>query len=446
MKNIILIFTLLFSQIIVAETTPIHLNPESLKKYILEENSSILLGMNAVRQAKHRVSVARAQLLPNLNIGAIISSGPTFALAAVEMLLSFLMPAKWFNVGVSKNLFEAEKISYYLLQLNQYASAATLYQTIQGDIALRTILNEQYQDLASISSVLVRQYSLGMVSLENLSHAQAQAKMAELKVSRMDQLVAEETSVVRNLIGAGLEKEIIFDDSDVTPSEVEDQPIEVVTTDALRISPENVQLDYLMKAGKNGKWKQLFGFIGGSTLGSRMSSSANISFANMTSNISINLGFEMIPGYRLSNDNLEQIKLQRLALQRDLTQVIEGTLRALVEVKEQFQLATLAELDMKRVFEIKKAKYDLGMISIMTLLQTRAQVTEASVAKVNAQVDLNNLRISLHRQMLTEQFSAIHGCRATMPADTKKSAFSRWFLKLFRSVRMDVDKFCRPTT
>ena len=108
MKLIILIFSIIFSQIIVAETTPLHLNHDSLRKYILEENSSILLGMNAVRQAKHRVSIARAQLLPNLNLGAIISSGPTFALAAVEMVLSFLMPAKWFNVGLSKNLFEAE--------------------------------------------------------------------------------------------------------------------------------------------------------------------------------------------------------------------------------------------------------------------------------------------------------------------------------------------------
>ena len=68
--------------------------------------------MNAVRQAKHQVSIARTQLLPNLNIGAVISSGPTFALTAIEMLLSFLMPSKWFNVGVSQNLFESEKISY----------------------------------------------------------------------------------------------------------------------------------------------------------------------------------------------------------------------------------------------------------------------------------------------------------------------------------------------
>ncbi len=445
MKLIILICSIIFSQIIVAETTPLHLNPDSLRKYILEENSSILLGMNAVRQAKHRVSISRAQLLPNLNLGAIISSGPTFALAAVEMVLSFLMPAKWFNVGLSKNLFEAEKISYYLLQLNQYASAQTLYQTIQGDFALRAVLHDQYQDLALISSVLTHQYSLGMVSLESLSHAQAQASMAELKVSRIDQLLAEETSVIRNLIGAGLDKELLFDASEVEPSEFENEVIEVVAAEALALSPENAQLDYLIKAAKYGKWKQLFGFFGGSTLGSRMSSSSGISFANMTSNISINLGFEMIPGYRLSNDNLDQIKLQQMALSRDLTQVIEGTLKAMTEIKQQFQLASRAESDMQQVYEIKKAKYDLGMISIMTLLQTRSQVTEAQVAKIKAQVDQNNLRISLHRQMLTDQFKEIHGCLAEIPNDSKKSAFARWFINLFRNIRMDVDKLCRAT-
>ncbi|MBI2519173.1 MAG: TolC family protein [Bdellovibrio sp.] len=446
-KPLIIILCFFVSKMVLAETTPLHLNPEILRKYILEENSSILLGMNAVRQAKHRVSIARAQLLPNLNIGTVISSGPTFALAAVEMLLSFLMPAKWFNVGVSKNLFEAEKISYYLLQLNQYASAFALYQTIRGDIALRDVLYNHYQDLSLITSVLARQYSLGMISLENLAHATSQTKMAELRVSQMDQLLAEETAAVRNLIGASLDREIIFDEFEVAPSAAEDETIEVVAAEAFALSPENTQLDFLMKASKFGKWKQLFGFIGGATLGSRMSSasSSGVSFANMTSNVSINLGLEMIPGYSLSNDNIEQIKLQKLALFHDLTQIIEGSLKAVAQVKDQLELASLAESNMKKVYEIKKTKYDLGMISIMTLLQTRFQVTESRAAKIKAQVELDNLRISLHRQMLTDQFQEIHGCHAQMPVDQKKTAFVRWLLKLFRHIRLDVDKLCRPT-
>ena len=89
MKLIILICSIIFFKSLRRDHAA-SFELDSLRKYILEENSSILL--NECRStAKHRVSISRAQLLPNPNLGAIILPA-NLALAAVEMVLSFSCP------------------------------------------------------------------------------------------------------------------------------------------------------------------------------------------------------------------------------------------------------------------------------------------------------------------------------------------------------------------
>ena len=103
-----------------------------------------------------------------------------------------------------------------------------------------------------------------------------------------------------------------------------------------------------------------------------------------------------------------------MALSRDLTQVIEGTLKAVTEIKQQFQLASRAESDMQQVYEIKRQ----NTISAWSQYDSSANQVpgyRAGWQKSKFQVDQNNLRISLHRQMLTDQFKEIHGCLARYP-------------------------------
>src|SRR4051812_45402677 len=51
----------------------LRLNPETLRKQLLENNLSIIQALNQVHDAKDQVSVARGNLLPSLNLGALLN-------------------------------------------------------------------------------------------------------------------------------------------------------------------------------------------------------------------------------------------------------------------------------------------------------------------------------------------------------------------------------------
>lgn len=63
-------------------------NPASVRTQLLSGNISLLQALNNVENSKLNVSMARAKLLPSLNLGVLLPAlaNPTFLLASVTIL------------------------------------------------------------------------------------------------------------------------------------------------------------------------------------------------------------------------------------------------------------------------------------------------------------------------------------------------------------------------
>ena len=202
MKFLVLVFTafLIGTTAIAAPksqpSSTVTINAKTLRNYYLSRNIQIARALNEVYQAKAQVSQARANLLPSVNLGAVISSGQSFGLSAISVLLPFLMPSNWMDLYQSQYLLSAQGSAYYMAQLNGYASAYAVYATVVGDMQLRATLKKQYDNFKAIEDELRLPAELGMIPKEDYLQAQAQAQMAMVQVSQLDELLKREKAAV----------------------------------------------------------------------------------------------------------------------------------------------------------------------------------------------------------------------------------------------------------
>ncbi len=87
-------------------TDPFVVNPASLKDELFRNGTSVLQAAVMVQKARDQVSLERANLLPSLNLGALLfSSGqPTFFLSTIQVLVPFLLPGHWFQLAESASM------------------------------------------------------------------------------------------------------------------------------------------------------------------------------------------------------------------------------------------------------------------------------------------------------------------------------------------------------
>ncbi len=417
------------------------LNPTTLRTTLLTSNNSILVALNKVHQAKDQVNIARANLLPSLNISAIFS--PNFLISSISFLLPFLMPSNWLTLKEDKFLLQAEEGSYYLAELNQYASAYALYETVIGDIAIRDILEEQYENYLKIDQLLEQQQLLnGTVSSLTLAQARAQTQMAAVQVAQSDKLLAQENAAIRELFDLSIDVPLNFDQNAHVPaSESEESDIQTLANQALAIAPENTQIDNLISASRSAKWAKMFGFLSSSTLSN--TSQTGASLAHLSQGAGFSIGFGIVPNLALSNDNTAELLLQKDDLKNQTTVLAEKTLNSIVQAKKQVALATEAVQNLKQAYQIELQTYRLGLTDFLHVIEAQNQMTQASVSRVQNQIDLDNLRINLHRMMLTDQFAQIVPCKTS--GDSNSTGF---FGRVFghREPQLTLDQACKPQT
>lgn len=406
-----------------SDNNKIVINPDTLKTYLLKANTSILNELTLVAQAKDKVNIARGNVLPSLNIeaeAASLISAPTFIMSSVEMLMPFLLPSNWFDLKSSDNLLKAEEQSYLILELNEYASAYALYETIVGDMALRDVLQQQYVNLNGVQNLLEQQDKLGLASPTDLKNAQAQAQLAQAAVSQMDELITQETASFRFALGLGLVDDMDFEIQHVPASSIEGQTPESLITQVNQKAPESVQIRYLLASGKDQKWSAVFSFLNSAALVSSSSGAGHsATFSGLAATGSANLGFGYFPNIALTNDNIEQIKIQNTTLKLTEGQILETNLGSVTDATNQLALNAQAETKLQQVYDDYVLAYKLGLTDLLHVLTAQSDITTASEAKVKAQIDLDNLRINLHRIMLTKQFSNMPQCRVTKPEGLK---------------------------
>lgn len=385
------------------------INPQTLRTLLLSQNIDIAVALNQVQQAKTHVSQARASLLPSVNLGSVISSGPSFMLTSVSFLMPFLMPSKWMDLKESTHLLKAQGISYYLAQINGYASAYSLYMTVLGDMELRNALYRQYENFKAIEDQLRLPAEVGIIRKEDFLQAQAQAELALVQVSQVDELIVRETAAIRQMLGLSLNQKIIFAPATTAASNYEGWKPQALLDKVHASSPETQQMDSLLLAAEYAKWSKTFGFLSGASLGVNRPVTGG-SFSSVTSNSSVDFGFGYFPALELSNQNLAQLRLRKQEVRLEQAQLIEATLGAMTEAHKQYNSAVQAEENLRTVYDAEYMRYQVGIVDIVQVLQAGNSLTTAVVNKVKAQTNLNTLRVSLHRMTGDDQFKAIEKC------------------------------------
>jgi outer membrane protein, multidrug efflux system len=387
-------------------------NPDYLRHRVLENNLSLEQELNNVKMQKDKMNIARAQLLPSLNLGMFLFGGPAFMLSSISFLLPFLFPSNWMALDSAADEFNAQKISYKIMEMNVFGSALAMYYTVLADVKVQKIYEQQAQDLMDIYNAKKRLYDLiGTVSPEDLQQTLATAQLALASASQLKEMTNQEVAGLRQIMGLPLATIIEFDELNMPSSTWENKPIDSVLNQAILQAPENQQIDYLIKAAQANQLSATFGFLNQATMSSQSSNGQGATFGNMTGAASFHFGIDYFPNLSLSAHNVDEVKLQRTQLDQQLTQTLESVLGSLVEANKQYDLTSQAEKSLINVYNITKEKYDFGKTSLVNVLVSHAQIAQAAIARVKAEMDLNQQRVNLHRVLVTDQFSLIKGCQ-----------------------------------
>ena len=428
MRNILasfIVITLLSSQAFAADKS-FTVNPETIRDQLFSKNMSLLLALNNVQNSKLNVGLARAKLLPSLNLSILLPamSNPTFLLSSVTILFPFLVPSNWAVLKQSKELFESDKASYKAIQLNVLTNALSLYHTFLTDQKVQSAYTEQAGLLGRLYTSLKNQSDiLGNVASEDLQMAQAQWQDSKIRVSKLQELLIEEKANLRVMLGLTLGTELVVEDSALPASDYEDKAVGEIADHSLLVAPEAAQLGYLLQAAKTAKFAKLFGFISSASIGG-VSSSGDSPFNQLKAGGGFVFGADTLENIKIANNNERAIFL-RLEQLRDgnekTAEIISGKL---VEVKNQQDLSSKALESRMLVFVGQQRQYTLGLIPLQTLLLTQAQLTDSKVNVLKTNLDLKMQRLTLERLVIDGDFAQVKGCVAAA-TNEKKSIFHR---------------------
>lgn len=443
-------------QVAFADQTVLELTPDSLREHILAGNNSILMGLNQVYTAKDQRTKAMTSLLPSINLGAVLGttvSGPTFLLSSVSFLLPFLVPNNWINLEASKEVLNAQMASYRVLELNQYASAYALYEAVMNDLDAEQALKENYEILYKLYLTLELNYQQnGSVTLKDVLQAKEKSEAAYVPYLDMQKVIAIDTAALRHAMGLDESVTLNFSTSAHVPaSDSENQDLQSVLNAALEKAPENSQLQALLNSALDSTWSAVFGFVTGSTLGTLPPSSgaSTPSFSNLIQNQQVGIGFGYAPAIQLTNDSVDAVKLQIRDLGLQEQEIIESALSSVAKSQKQLQSATAAKKDSYQVFMSELLNYQMGSTDLLHVLQAESDYAAAQGLRIQSQAALDNVRITLHRALLSDQFSPekIQGCQSQAKTSSVDPSFLGWLKGIFSpsTSRVTIDQMCRQS-
>lgn len=428
---------------------PIVLNPPQLRRALLEGNTSIMLGANRLHQARINLATVRSRLLPHINLGAVLMSAGSigFGPVSADFLLPFLLPHRWFENIQARHMVDAEKQAYLLLELNQYNQLLEIYYTYINDLNARAAQLEEVKQFERIETTTAKKYALGQARKDEYDQARAQTSLARVQVTRLNELIVYERSVIRQTLGLPLTMAMNFEAVDIPETEKELQPAQTLLETAFDKAPERSQLVSLMKAAKAEKWAKIFGFINIFSLGKSFLTGAPKGLSSLSAQGSVGMGFDYILNIRLSSSNTEQLKIQEDELRLQLGQILESTIHQLAVGKERLKAAVDAEEALRSAVDIKIKRYELGLENFTSLVVISQQYRHAMLERVRTQSEINTLRATLARTFMDYEFANIRGCTLSAFARSKKKRvfILSFFKDLFAGPSQDwvsVERMC----
>ncbi len=411
----------------IAEDKIFLVNPSSLRNQVLSKNISLLQALNNVENSKLNVNLARAKLLPSLNLGMLLPglSNPTFLLSSVSFLFPFLVPSNWMVLKQQKELFEADKSAYKAVQLNILSNSLSQYYTYLNDQKVQKIFIDQSEVLGRIYTSLKRKSDvLGNVTVEELSLASAQWEESKIKVSKLQELLVAELAGLRTLLGLPLGTNLSVVDAELLPSLFENKSIYEIADHSLAVAPEASQLSYLIKAAEASKFAKLFGFMSTASI-SGTSTNSSSPFDSLKAGGGFSFGMDNLVNIQIGNNNIKSIQLRVDQLKAENERTAEVLVGQINEVKDQQVLSANALKARVAVYEAQQRQYALGLISLQTLMQTQVQLTDTYVLNIKSDLDLKMQRLTLMRLTIDGDFSEIKGCREGASQLSNKSIFHR---------------------
>ena len=391
-------------------------NPTSLRIQVLSENISLLEALRNVQNSKLNVSLARAKLLPSINLSALLPAlaSPTFLVSSVTFLFPFLVPSNWMVLRQQSELLESDKAAYDALQLNILSNSLSLYFTYLNDQKTQLFFSNLSETLGILYNRLKKQSEiLGNVSIEDLGMASAQWQESKIKSSQLLELLIEEKAGLRTLLGLPLRTKIDVEDFDLLPSPYESKTVYEIADHSLKVAPEAMQLDFLIKAANSGKFAKVFGFMSSaSVFGTSFNNTSPFSILKASGGFTF--GMDNLVNIQIANNNIESVKLRTQQLKFENERTAEILVGEINEVKFQKVLSGNALRDRLSVYDAQKREYAIGLISLQTLLQTQVQLTDSYVANIKSELDLKMQRLTLMRLVIDGDFSKIKRCKALL--------------------------------
>lgn len=135
-------------------------------------NYSVAQEAERVYRAKENIAVTRGNLLPKLSArslvsiaGAAISGGTSLVggdfLTVVGDALPFIFPSNWFQFKTSKDVFQAERMSFASLRGNEMSAVEGLFYLIYRDQAVLAQLDRQIDWMTRTQATLRQEEKVG---------------------------------------------------------------------------------------------------------------------------------------------------------------------------------------------------------------------------------------------------------------------------------------------
>lgn len=302
-------FILLIIQIgiLKAEVMPITL--ENVAQTVSQTNYIVKENAERVYQKKENIKVARANLIPKLNIWNLLKlpaviADPRSIGDIIQDIAPFLIPENWFKLKQSKYELKAQKEQYRALWANEVLTSKLLFTSIVRDddflelIKEKSVFYNEIMDIAETRSIF---------NGENLNDFSIiKGRFLELKedIRNMENLIYSETKEFQYLIGVNNQKDIqLIKPKLKTLSSSPKIVADKILFKALDASPEMKQYEHLL-----GALMKIEDQIKFSVFGSSTASTAGGYFSNIP--MSNGLGFGLIPTLNISKSEGRILKIQ----------------------------------------------------------------------------------------------------------------------------------------
>jgi hypothetical protein len=407
---------------------PIHINPDSLRARMIESNPSLISELNTVVQAKDMERLSISSLFPgaSLTAGSPILPPLSFTFSAVSFLMPFLAPSNWFSFSASKQNFEADKLAYKILELNNYASIYSMYVNEIENENLEAVLDQEYKDWQQIyGSVQMERNFGGGATDEDVESAAAQMDSAHSALLKSQLNIVDIGAQLKYALGI-TDQDLVFDHEDVPVSQYESMPVDEAVELSVKIAPEAQQLEHLINAGKDARWGDAFSIFNGgisATAGNPYSGSGSIfpDLSTTTVKDTFPISLAALPAVSLDNDKIDAIRITLDLLNAGQRQTLDQAINGLKLAVQVLAADKKAETEATLVYDSEKLKYSMGA-STMTVLLTDYNAAHAlSMTRIQDQALVDNLRITLQRAMLEGEFALIPGCEPGAGDVQKKS-------------------------